>query len=439
MSPRLAKKGQLITRVLNYIIPSTNVCGTLSLLRLREYTIVSFPNIVVGADLERGVYKFNLCFVLNRHDDPSVYEAIVHRLSIVLSWLERERQILSNPQTKLKFATNLVNQLYHGLNVFSGECIIDLSEIGTLSINAFSSADPFPPSPVDLCDVPVLLINLGRLIDSSCDQTVLRILSFIDGTKNVAQIAELTETDPEYVIDALRELSAAGTKRPNGQQVIDYISHFKFTNRYAADAGLSRILHDISLQKECYQFLGFISETEYDENNSNNINNATLATLQLVRLYAEITPEYSIGDWMISIRFPIDRVDIRKFIAFGELKGLIRRIHKYPVFNPTMPLIGSPIASYNTLPQQHHSVNDANGNEMFLQIHSSPPPALQIELDERKSAIAQDERKPSVAQDVLDLLDGTRNYDQLSIHFRKTVEELDEWFSSDPRITFEYR
>lgn len=71
-----------------YVIPQSPLCGRLVVCATRKHRIIGFPVELYGSQYERNYFRYNVCFVFDRHADLSCYEPIVRKIGRVLTACE---------------------------------------------------------------------------------------------------------------------------------------------------------------------------------------------------------------------------------------------------------------------------------------------------------------------------------------------------------------
>ncbi|KAJ1955742.1 Nitrogen permease regulator 2 [Dispira parvispora] len=159
-------------------------------------------------------------------------------------------------------------------------------------------------------DVPVLTSDLGRVVDDMWDMTLVRVLEHINGVSHVKKIAELCDIDLALVRSCLQQLYY--------YECIELVDVFKFSNIYALRPDVVCIIQKTVNPDE------FVAYVTFPETKP--------ATFQdIIRCYFNLKPGLTVSRWMEKTNIVSFNVDVRRFIIFGIVKGLIYRIHKYPI------------------------------------------------------------------------------------------------------------
>lgn len=310
-------------------------------------------------------------------------------LKIVQEWDGESTPVTTstmNAKNEQKFSSikSLIEQIFQDLNSYS-ECQIPIDSSNSVDLKLFLI---YPPPPkVQFYDVPLALVKLNSLVDTLWDPTMLKIIPFINGIHSVAQIAELSNSDYELTRQCIRHLLH--------YKSISLLDIFQFSNHYAVTSNISQFLRDPNMATDCQEFIikpsGTFkdlpirkargSEASHDfpvgmsfyKNSSTSIspgsprkpllhtlpsgqstqsalshhsnNNGNVVGVSgekilplpskaiLFQLYRSLNQNISVKQWVIENYQFLENIDIRKFIIFGVLKGIIYRVRSYPIMN----------------------------------------------------------------------------------------------------------
>jgi hypothetical protein len=172
------------------------------------------------------------------------------------------------------------------------------------------------PPPVKSWHVPISKMNFSEITDDTWDLTVKKVLTQIDGIKDVRRIAHEADVALDLAKIALQHLLFYDT--------ILMLDLFLFGNIYAPTQEINDFLEDKDgMQDECANYV--------------YINGPRLPNFYLCRLFTSLCTSRTVKEWL---KLHMDQgflvlnfVDVRRFIQFGVIKGLIYRVHKYAVSN----------------------------------------------------------------------------------------------------------
>ena len=151
-------------------------------------------------------------------------------------------------------------------------------------------------------------------MDDTWDLTMKKVILQIDGIKDVRRIANDADVALDLAKIALQHLLYYDS--------ILMLDLFLFGNIYAPTPEVNYFLADREgMQNECANYV--------------YINGPRLPNSYLCRLFTTLCTSRTIKEWLklhIDQGFPVlNYVDVRRFVQFGVIKGLIYRVHKYAV------------------------------------------------------------------------------------------------------------
>ncbi|KAL1936768.1 hypothetical protein VTP01DRAFT_902 [Rhizomucor pusillus] len=357
-----------------YIIPKNQLSKRLVTISTDKHKIMGCPVLLNNHEKYRDLrneFRFNLSFVFERDAETSSYEAVVRKLARVLEVLEVECDFLSKDATlETKTVQNVIEQLFEDLNTYC-ECQIPINAFNTINLKLFPTY-PNPP-PVHDYEVPVCTVDLQKMVSVNWDLTIQKLAAHINGINHVKAIAELANVKPEWARQSMQHLLYYGC--------IIMTDIFQFSNVYAVKPEITRLLDDKSgMPQECLQYI--------------TLPHATPPPLQRIfALYCGLQHGLSVRDWAEEHQVTALPIDIRRFISFGVIKGLIYRVYKYPILTQ---LAGEP----------------------------SPPPKRIINVN----------TGTTIHPDIVPYLDGSHHYDEICTALKCSPQELDEQLGATPDI-----
>jgi hypothetical protein len=347
--------------------------------------VVTFPVGLRHEKYGRNALLFSVGFVLGVDADSRPYEPVLRRLGMALYSMEAEAELLHRPERKAALKGILVSIL-HGLNL-RGECFVHVDSCDTIALKLFA-AQPEPPAIRD-SDVPVRLRDLDMLAGPDADlcgwDLCLRlILPLIDGRNYVRAIAEAANVEVSLVRRALQQLSYYGA--------VALVDIFQYSNIYATQPRVQLLLRSQELRAACIRYVVSSSSASASSLGGKGRDGEDWSDLTISPAAARpaegpetpsaggnatsIATSYSSGGEMLSAAtaalgggeallpppppapLQFDRVfrlycafgagsrtcdicaqgdtegigiDDRRFITFGIVHGILRRMHKYPV------------------------------------------------------------------------------------------------------------
>lgn len=183
-------------------------------------------------------------------------------------------------------------------------------------------------------------MRFASLQTSAWDLTVQRIIPYIDGVNAVSNIASLADTDPALTRRAIAHLVYYGC--------VLLLDIFAFSAIYATTASISAFVNDTSMQDECRRYISsafsmygrdpqgvksllatFGSDTRASAAAMQTIDPPS--RFQIIQLYCSLRQGQALRDWCLAHADQLARIDIRRFVTFGVIKGFLYRVHKYAV------------------------------------------------------------------------------------------------------------
>jgi nitrogen permease regulator 2-like protein len=205
-------------------------------------------------------------------------------------------------------------------------------ESNTINLKIFPSRPP--PAPIHTWHVPFATVQLGMLSNSS-DLTLTRILPFIDGVSSVFQIAQLADTDVNLTRKAIAHLLY--------YNCVILLDIFQYSAIYAPTAEIASFLEDIEAQNEAIRYIAVgryrrltereVSQGAIGEQWAWKSDETGLDNAGLVKLYLSLKQGLTLKQWCLEHTHLLMGIDIRRFITFGVIKGIIYRVHKYAVLD----------------------------------------------------------------------------------------------------------
>lgn len=375
----------------NYIIPKPPLCNRLVSIKIHEYRVMGYPVLIRGDGYERNSFVFNFSFVFHAKSEFTAYETSIRRLAKMFSALEEQSRYLS-AAASLQTISNIIEQIYQDLNNFS-ECMIPVDESNSVNFKLFPLVPP--PPEIESHHVPISTVHLDALKDEMWDPTMERIIPYINGIHSVRRIADLADAEYTLTKQCIQHLMH--------YQCIVIVDLFQFSNIYAPTADLLYFLKDPSMLAEFQAYVYRFSPISHHqrapsshakstisytpESHSSAMSNSyesgipgyesTRFTMHSMitsfNLYRSLHQGLTVHDWYMENRKLLGNIDIRRFISFGVIKGLIYRLHSYPIYEPTSRIH----RSHGRRPSQHelkrpNFVADAEIDKLIKNIISHP-------------------------------------------------------------------
>ncbi|ETN38057.1 uncharacterized protein HMPREF1541_07681 [Cyphellophora europaea CBS 101466] len=336
--------------VSRFVIPRQSLCSNLITLippplhpGQPPLFLLSYPLCIRSASYTRNEFIFNFSILLSdpaEVDVPS-YKSILLKLSHLLLSLEEQSFYLSSdpsaPNTGPIYA--IIETLMSDLNNYY-ECMIPIDGSNTLHLKLFPTL-PSPP-PVKAWHVPLFTVRISTLLDENWDLTMQRIIPYINGVNSLARIAALADADLKLTKKCIKHLLYYGC--------VLLLDIFSFSNIYAPTADFtSLIVTNQDMQKECARYVNirggkaaeeaivdgsFSRSKAGDADNDEDIWPLTgrgdvVDGVAIVQLFAAMRQGLTVREWYRQNADMLASVDLRRFVTFGVIKGLLYRVHRY--------------------------------------------------------------------------------------------------------------
>ncbi|CAG5132623.1 unnamed protein product [Candidula unifasciata] len=305
---------EMFDTIHNFIITKPELQNRLITLAAFHYKILGCPIYIENDKYKRNAFIFNVCFVFDEDTNTSQYGSVVKKLAEYLTQLEEDTAFLSSTENTAK-VSSFLTEVLNGLNL-EGRCNIYMAKSCTVHLKV--AATIHEPIAVEDHDVPVLTAPREIVMKHQWDLTTQQILHYVDGVAHVKKIAAEADVEVNLVKADLQNLLH--------YKILTLVPIFQYSNVYTVTREINKLREDAHLQQEC---LKFVAKSE-----------RSLPDLQdVLMLYCDFTPGTTVKDLCTRHNNPHSlKVDERKLAQFGVMKGLLRRIHQYPVALPGEPI-----------------------------------------------------------------------------------------------------
>nr|XP_014433872.1 GATOR complex protein NPRL2 [Pelodiscus sinensis] len=298
---------ELFDTVQVYVITKPELQNKLITVTAMEKKLIGCPVCIEHKKYSRNALLFNLGFVCDARAKTCALEPIVKKLAGYLTTLELESGFISNEESKQKLVP-IMTILLEELNA-TGKCTLPIGR---------AAGRPAGTESLSLGVAPRawLLSVAGEPPDSWEERgrawalTPQQILPYIDGFRHVQKISAEADVELNLVRIAIQNLLYYG--------VVTLVSILQYSNVYCTTPKIQDLVDDKCLQEEC---LSYVTKQGHKR-----------ASLRDVfQLYCGLSPGTTVRDLICRYTLQLQRVEERKLIQFGLMKGLIRRLQKYPV------------------------------------------------------------------------------------------------------------
>jgi nitrogen permease regulator 2-like protein len=291
-------------------------------------------------------------------------------------------------------------------------------ESNTINLKLFHTRPP--PAPVHAWHVPLLTINLSAFSSHhvSSDLTLQRILPHINGVNSVSRISYLADTDPGLTRKGIQHLLYYGC--------VLLLDVFQFSAIYAPTASISNFILNTALQQECAKYVRLpalplptqstvqITDKPMDSTIMSGpqeigATEFSISATTLVKLFTALRQGTTLRSWCSEHMELLKGIDIRRLITFGIIKGLIYRVHKYIISNP------SPVVAQESEGQQR----PRNGKDLAHQPEQSTNSEEQlIRMDKIEAKQIDD----NVALEKF--IEGVHSFDEICTEFKQSDKDI---------------
>lgn len=313
----------------NYLIPKPELERRLQTVNALGLKVIGYPIGIDHARYPRNRLIFNVCFVCRPHMRTFHYEPLVKKLNKYFEELELECQFLSSPTSRAKIPTILEN-IRMKLNEFKA-CRMDMTQSTTINLKIVK----VHPDPEEVLDeqVPVLLTTRNLLRPSRWDLTTQQILPYIDGFRHILRIATEADVEVSLVKACIQNLIYYG--------IVKLIPIFQYSNSYLPTQRLVELYENEELQHECQRYVS----------RSGSCDNLP-SFRSIFKIFCNMNYGITIRDLCLQFNPSSLNIDEKRLIRFGLMKGLIRRIHRYPVL-----IEGGESCEVNSVPSPISCIN----------------------------------------------------------------------------------
>jgi len=314
------------SHILPFIIPKPELTDRVVTFNVQGKKICGFPRVIDDKKYQRNQLMFNVCFVCYPWSRTVQFEAPLKKLSEFLLNLELQLEFLSNEENTPRLVS-LLDNVFNQLNETNAALMTVERNCLDLKV-VFNRTDP--PAVADW-DVPVVCVTGSAMAECTkdWDLTSKQIIPHIDGCNHVARVSALADVEIGLVKACVQNLVY--------HRVARCINHvFQFDNQYMVTPEVRVFRENPDFRKEFMDYLypplpPSVKREEGFQPGSGDIKpRATFA--QIFKLIADFKHGTTIKDICLSHRPKTTLgIDIFKLVQFLLLKGIVRRLHHYPV------------------------------------------------------------------------------------------------------------
>lgn len=319
------------SEISSYIIPPYDLCNQSLSICANGYRVLTYPISLEDDGYDRNRFTFNVCFVLRDDREVGSWEQIVRKTGRFFRDLEEEDGLLQKeeqleglrwageegyPVKEVGVVYGLLEGIMEDLNKF-GECCFGVDEAHTLNLRL--EREEKEEQKIRAWDVPLLIRDLPVPVEWTWDLTLQRIWKHVDGIRHVQKIAELADVELKLVKRAVKELVY------HGRAMLLDVFHFQAI--YACTEDIAVFVQDEELQAEGRRYMA-VNQPKEDAVLKDT--SSSLPTREeVVELFCLLQPGLQLAEFCTTHKARLTNIDIRRFITFGIIKGIVRRLQKY--------------------------------------------------------------------------------------------------------------
>lgn len=369
-----------------YIITGNELTGKIVNLSMHNIHILTRPTALASEHYERNALLFCTGFVLRRTVDPRPFRPVLTRLADTLRDMEVETQFLSKNKASNNKLRAILEWTLVSLNSANCECNLSLDKSNVLNLKLFRPPKP-PALPVADYAVPIFLRRNYQVQTYEWDLAINWVTQHIDGVTSARKISQRAEVDLEMVQACLRVLrhhgvialvdmffysnryeateNAANLMMDNNSEILNHAVEYIIRRPLAPDAsyspssspvtGHSGFVRSMDPVFHNHEGLGSFrigsvvsqanefSSHSMPPNRRMEYNDVRAA---IAELFIACHQGVTIGDLWVALisgdhptkklsspltwRKAMSFIDLRRFVTFGQVYGLLRRVHDFP-------------------------------------------------------------------------------------------------------------
>jgi len=314
-----------------FIIPKNEIQAQTITVNCLGYKISGYPTYLHDKKYRRNYLLFNLCVVCYPWSRTVQFEPFVRKLSQFFVNLEKENLLLSSGiEDEGKEMGELIQamlvQVYQDMNS-AGKSVVVCGQ-NSLQLSVISMGSD--PPPVWDHQVPVLTVLSNKFHPDQWDLTTTQIIPFLDGFNHIARISALADVESTLVRACVQNLVY--------HRVVGLTTIFQYSNVYTVTPDLAIIRTDRELQQD---MLKHVARKDGVVPNFKDV----------YTFISSFTYGTTVRDLCQRLSPAKAGIDERRLVQYLVLKGVLRRVHKYPVW--TGPGVGPEPRLYQWFTSQH--------------------------------------------------------------------------------------
>jgi len=296
-----------------FIIPKNEIQSQTVTVNALGFKISGYPTYLHDKKYRRNYLLFNLCLVCHHWSRTVQFEPFVRKLSQFFVNLEKESFLLSRGveddlEDKVDQIEAMLEKVYNDMNT-EGRSVVVCGQ-NSLQLSVIDLGND-PPQVFDY-QVPILTIHSHPFLPDQWDLTTTQIIPYIDGFNHIGRISALADVESNLVRACVQNLVY--------HRVVGLVCIFQYSNVYTVTPELESLRTDKELQLDV---LKRVSRNE-DE----------LPTFKDVYSFiSSFTYGTTVKDLCLRLNPQKLCFDERRLVQYLLLRGIFRRVFKYPVWN----------------------------------------------------------------------------------------------------------
>jgi len=242
------------------------------------------------------------------------FEPFVRKLSQFFVNLEKESLLLSSGvedanEEKVEQIEAMLVQVYNDMNTEGRSVVVCGQNSLQLSVIALGH----DPAPVHDYQVPILTVQTHLFHSDQWDLTTTQIIPYIDGFNHIGRISALADVESNLVRACVQNMVY--------HRVVGLVSIFQYGNVYTVTPELDTLRSDRELQAD---LMKHVARSEDDPPTFRDV----------YTFVSSFTYGTTVKDLCLRLNPVRIRVDERRLVQYLLARQILRRVFKYPVYQP---------------------------------------------------------------------------------------------------------
>lgn len=335
--PRDFLSKETFESVSRFIIPKNEIQAQTITVNCLGFKISGYPTYLHDKKYKRNYLLFNLCVVCYPWSRTVQFEPFIRKLSQFFVNLEKENFLLSqgvedNNDEKMDDIEAMLNKVYDDMNA-DGRCVV-VCDQNSLQLSVISMGSD--PPPVYDYEVPIYKVLNHKFHPDQWDLTTTQILPYLDGFNHIARISALADVGTNLVRACVQNLVY--------HRVVGLVPIFQYSNVYTVTPELSSLRSDPSLRADLLSLITREGEADSPPD-----------FREVYSFISSFTYGTTVKDLCLRLGPSSFAFDERRLVQYLVLRGVLRRVHKYPVWSGEGTVGGQEQKLYSWFTSEHHT------------------------------------------------------------------------------------